>query len=83
MGLFDKLKKEHPIKKEETGAAGMEFPFNDAPNTAAIICCHVMESEAPILYVSHDENDGMYHMMKTMECGNFCAEKCMEWMRRS
>ena len=31
----------------------MEFPFNDAPNTAAITCSHVAEGHKPILYVSH------------------------------
>lgn len=41
----------------------MEFPFDDAPNTTAIICCHVMKSEAPILYVSHDEDDGMWQFL--------------------
>ncbi len=41
----------------------MEFPFYDAPNTAAIICCHIMESKSPILYVSHDEDDGMWQFL--------------------
>lgn len=41
----------------------MEFPFCDAPNTAAIICCHITESKAPILYVSHDEADGMWQFL--------------------
>lgn len=43
----------------------MEYPFNDAPNTAAIICCHILEREAPILYVSHDKEDGMISMRKS------------------
>lgn len=41
----------------------MEYPFNDAPNTAAIICCYILEREAPILYVSHDEEDGMWQFL--------------------
>lgn len=41
----------------------MEFPFYDAPNTAAIICCHIMENKSPILYVSHDEEDGMWQFL--------------------
>lgn len=41
----------------------MEFPFNDAPNTATIICSHVMERHRPILYVSHDEDDGMWQFL--------------------
>ena len=45
------------------GAVGMEFPFYDAPNTATIICFHIMENESPILYVSHDEGDGMWQFL--------------------
>lgn len=41
----------------------MEFPFYDAPDTAAIICCCIMENESPILYVSHDEDDGMWQFL--------------------
>ena len=33
----------------------MEFPFYDPPDTAAIICCHILKRQVPILYVSHDE----------------------------
>ena len=40
-----------------------EFPFYDAPNTATIICSHIMEDEAPILHVSHDEDDGMWQFL--------------------
>ena len=35
----------------------MDFPFYDAPNTATIICCHIIDDGKPILYVSHDEDD--------------------------
>lgn len=41
----------------------MEFPFYEAPNTAAILCCHILEQEAPILFVSHDEEDGMWEFL--------------------
>ena len=41
-----------------------EFPFNDSPNTACIVCHHVLDND-PILYVSHDE-DGMYQFL----CGS-------------
>lgn len=41
----------------------MDFPFYDAPNTATIVCCHVMNKETPILYVSHDEDDGMWQFL--------------------
>lgn len=45
------------------GVIGMKFPFYDKPNTAAIICCHILEHNAPILYVSHDEDDGMWQFL--------------------
>ena len=41
----------------------MEFPFYDAPNTATIICCHIINGEEPILFVSHDEDDGMWQFL--------------------
>lgn len=43
----------------------MNFPFlePDEPNTAAIICCHVLEQGAPILYVFHDDDDGMWQFL--------------------
>lgn len=41
----------------------MKFPFCDKPNTATIICCHIMDNHAPILYVSHDEDDGMWQFL--------------------
>ena len=45
------------------GIVEMEFPFYDSPDTATIICCHIMERQAPILYVSHDEDDGMWQFL--------------------
>ncbi len=39
------------------------FPFYDAPNTATIICCHILDGKAPILYASHDEDDGMWQFL--------------------
>ena len=41
----------------------MKFPFYDAPNTATITCCHILEIGEPILYVSHDEDDGMWQFL--------------------
>lgn len=38
------------------------FPFDDAPNMATIICCHIMSGEDPILFVAHD-NDGMWQFL--------------------
>ena len=41
----------------------MEFPFYDSPDTITIICCHIVENQVPILYVSHDEDDGMWQFL--------------------
>ena len=40
-----------------------EFPFADALDTAAIVCRHVLEEGAPVTYVSHDEDDGMWQFL--------------------
>lgn len=61
MGLFDIFKK--PTKKEEIKENSMDFPFGDAPNTAIFTCCHVIENNEPILYVSHDEDDGAWQFL--------------------
>ncbi len=37
--------------------------FHDIPNTAAITCRHIIEKGAPILFVSHDEDDGMWQFL--------------------
>lgn len=39
------------------------FPFHDKKNTATITCCHVMKDNTPILYASHDEDDGMWQFL--------------------
>lgn len=41
----------------------VNFPFHDEPNTATIICSHIIEEHEPILYVSHDEDDGMWQFL--------------------
>lgn len=40
----------------------MNFPFNDAPNTATIACSHIVEDGKPILFVSRGE-DGMWQFL--------------------
>ena len=45
-------------KKKQT----LSFPFDDQQNTACIVCCHILEGH-PILYVSHDEDDGMWQFL--------------------
>lgn len=41
----------------------MKFPFSDDPNTACIVCRHVLRGEKPILFASHDDEDGMWQFM--------------------
>lgn len=41
----------------------MRFPFDDAPDTAVITCCHIMDQNMPILHVSHDNEDGMWQFL--------------------
>lgn len=41
----------------------MKCPFYDAPNTATITCCHVIDNRAAILYVTHDEEDGVWQFL--------------------
>ena len=41
----------------------MKFPFNEPENTATITCCHIVEKTADILFVSHDEDDGMWQFL--------------------
>ena len=41
----------------------MDFPFEDAPNTACIVCRHVLDKERPIKYISHDADDGMWQFL--------------------
>lgn len=41
----------------------MSFPFCEDPNTATILCKHIARGEQPILYVSHDEDDGMWQFL--------------------
>ena len=63
-----------------------EFPFYDAPNTAAIICCHIMENEAPILQslkwvFDYDNSIGD---LKDMPCGYYAERKTQDddWIIR-
>ncbi len=41
----------------------MDFPFYDETNTATIICGHILDEARPILYVSHDEDDGKWQFL--------------------
>ena len=46
-------------KKQKTEG----FPFEDQPNTACIVCRHILSRERPVLYASHDAEDGMWQFM--------------------
>ena len=48
----------------------INFPFSDAPDTAVIVCSHIIDRQAPILFVSHDEEDGMWQFL----CGKKHSE---------
>ena len=39
------------------------FPFKDKPNTAVITCVHILNETQPILYVSHDADDGCWQFL--------------------
>ncbi len=39
------------------------YKFSDPENTACMVCSHVLEKQAPILYVSHDDDDGMWQFL--------------------
>lgn len=39
------------------------FAFPDPPDTAVLVCTHVLEKGDAILYVTHDEEDGMWQFL--------------------
>jgi len=43
-----------------------DYAFSDPKNTACMVCSHVLRENAPILRVTHDEDDGMWQFL----CGN-------------
>ena len=49
----------------------MSFPFDENPKVAVITCKHVMNENKPILYVSHDSDDGMWQFL----CGGTHQEE--------
>ncbi|MCL1927026.1 MAG: hypothetical protein FWF95_07860 [Syntrophorhabdaceae bacterium] len=57
--------------KDNDKSLNLKYPFIDAKNIAAIICCHVIKDNKPILYVSHDADDGMWQFL----CGGSHEEK--------
>jgi len=43
-----------------------EYKFKESQNTACFTCKHVLDGNADILYVSHDEDDGGWQFL----CGD-------------
>ena len=43
-----------------------KFPFKDKPDTACITCVHIVDENKPVLYASHDSDDGCWQFL----CGN-------------
>jgi|GEM_PF-438429 len=62
------LIREYWIKQAEGYANNIysDFPFRESRNVATITCKHIMNEHYPILYVSHDSEDGMWQFL----CGN-------------
>jgi hypothetical protein len=40
-----------------------DFPFIDDPATACFVCRHVLEKSRPILFVSHEADDGAWQFL--------------------
>ena len=40
-----------------------DFKFNETKNTACFVCNHVLEKKRPILFVSHDKEDGSWQFL--------------------
>lgn len=40
-----------------------EYKFREAENTACIVCDHVLSKQRPILFVSHDREDGSWQFL--------------------
>ena len=61
----------------------MKFPFSDAPNTACFTCCHVLDENKPILYVSHDE-DGYWQFLSELDYGEYAKAESVtsDWIVR-
>ena len=53
-----------------SGKKSDKFPFDDHPDTYTITCSHILDNGEPILYVSHDGDDGMWQFL----CGKTHTE---------
>ncbi len=45
-------------KKSNTNKT--EYKFKEAENTACFVCDHVLSKQRPILYATHDKEDGSW-----------------------
>ena len=50
--VFDKLFKRKSI-----------YRFSDSRDTACLVCGHVLQENAPVLYVTHDQEDGLWQFL--------------------
>jgi len=48
-------------KKSDTNKT--EYKFKEAENTACFVCDHVLSKQRPILYVTHDKEDGSWQFL--------------------
>ena len=56
-----------------------EFPFYDAPDTATIICCHIMENEAKLVSLKWVlDYDNSIGVLKDMPCGYYADRKTQD-----
>jgi hypothetical protein len=49
------------FKKKEQPA--LKFRFNESENTPCFVCDHVLDKLRPILYASHDKEDGSWQFL--------------------
>lgn len=40
-----------------------QFKFSEPEDTACMVCRHVLDDGAPVLYVTHDADDGMWQFL--------------------
>ena len=40
-----------------------DYQFSEPESTSCVACSHVLDELAPVLYVAHNENDGMWQFL--------------------
>ncbi len=56
--MFNFFKKKNPVVPE--------FKFRESENTACFVCDHVMNKTRPVLYATHESEDGAWQFL----CGH-------------